>query len=78
MNEHWYGFKWLGPFATPIAIVLSLLALIATFQSHADTIGWKVISTIVFLVSLVWSIWRESTGSDFYKDSAEKPVEFHL
>jgi len=66
MNEPWYGLKWLGPFATPIAIVLSLLALIATFQSHAETIGWKAVSTIVFLVSLVWSIWylRAMTTAD--------------
>jgi hypothetical protein len=57
MSEDWNAIKWLGPLATPIGIVLSLLALIATFQSHAATVGWKVVSSIVFVVSLVWSIW---------------------
>lgn len=57
MSEDWSRMKWLGPFATPIGIVLSVLGLVVTFQSHAATIGWKTISVIVFTVSLVWSIW---------------------
>lgn len=57
MSEDWNGIKWLGPLAVPIGIVLSLLILIVTFQSHAEKLGWKVISSIVFIVSLAWSIW---------------------
>ncbi len=66
MNESSYAFKLLGPFGTPIGIVFSLLLLIATFRSYGETIGWKVVLPIVFLVSLVWSIWyrRAMTTND--------------
>jgi hypothetical protein len=60
------ALKWLGPLATPILITLSILALLVTFRSYAETIGWKIISSVVFLVSAVWAVWylRATTIQD--------------
>jgi len=69
MSEGWHGMKWLGPLGTPVAVFISLIGLIVTFQSQATTVGWRVFSVLAFFVSLVWSIWylramttRESLG----------------
>src|SRR4051812_47358324 len=49
--------KWLGPFAAPIAITLSLLGLIGGFLAYGPTLGWKIISAVFLLVTIGWSLW---------------------
>lgn len=57
MGEDSGSFRWLGPLATPLAIALSLMALVVTFRSHAETLGWRTVSGICLGVSLGWSAW---------------------
>lgn len=49
--------KWLGPFASPVAITISLLTLAITFQSYAETFGWKLVSLVFLGVSSAWAAW---------------------
>jgi len=57
MRDTLDNFKWMGPFATPIAITLSLLALILTLQSYAQTVGWRLVSLVLFGATTAWAAW---------------------
>jgi hypothetical protein len=49
--------RWLGPLATPLGAALSLLGLFATFRSYANSLGWKLVSLVLLVVSSAWCAW---------------------
>ena len=71
MSESDSKLSFLGPLKAPVGVVLALLALVASFQSYGETLGWQVVSGIVFGVSLVWAGWyllaKKTRRSDLVK-----------
>ncbi len=49
--------KWLGPLGVPIAATLAVLGLLSTFRSYSETLGWRVVIGIAFLVATAWAVW---------------------
>jgi len=49
--------KWLGPLGVPVASALAILGFLSTFKGYSETLGWRVVIAIVFLVAVVWAGW---------------------
>jgi hypothetical protein len=49
--------KWQGPLALPIAAIVAVLGLVITFKTYSETLGWKLVAAVAFLVSAVWAGW---------------------
>ena len=46
-----------GPLGISIAATLALLGLLSTFKIYSETLGWRAVIGIAFLVATVWAAW---------------------
>ena len=46
-----------GPLTWPIAAMAAVLGLIGSLRSYGETLGWKIVAGVSFLVFLAWAIW---------------------
>jgi hypothetical protein len=49
--------KWLGPFAVPTAATLAILGMLSTFKSYSETLGWRLVTVVGFVVTTAWALW---------------------
>lgn len=49
--------KWLGPLAAPIAAIAAVLGLAVSFKTYSETLGWKLVAIVAFLISTIWAGW---------------------
>ena len=50
-------------FAWPIAASASALTVIASLKGYGETLGWKIVTAVSFVICLGWAVWYVSARS---------------
>jgi hypothetical protein len=67
--------RFLGPYATPAAGLISLIALAAQVKGYADAIGWRVMTWLWLLVCLLWGRYvLIATKPNWIDESVQVPA----